>query len=299
MERELRRRRRSATRRSSPRSSKPGTFNDGRAHDYALGLSIGTYKGVREVDHSGSTAGYRAFLARYPDQRVSVAVLCNVSSGAPRDALHAVADAYLGDRAKTPAPPAATYTLVAADVERIAGLYRNTATGVPLTIGRDGDGLRVGRGLSDGLTVDRGQRLVPTSASSFLTASGQKWAFDGRGGAKLADAFGTVDTFERVPPSKPTASQLRGLTGSYVSDEAETTLTVTLDADTLVVKRRPDTTLLLTPVYTDAFNAPQLGLVIFRREGGKVTALSVVQDRVWDLRLAIEQNRRKRECSAR
>jgi hypothetical protein len=41
-----------------------------------------------------------------------------------------------------------------------------------------------------------------------------------------------------------------------------------------------------TPVYADAFSVPQLGLVIFRRESGKVTALSVVQDRVWDLRFA-------------
>jgi Beta-lactamase len=268
-----------------------GAFNDGRKHDYALGLASRTYKGVRTVEHSGSTAGYRAHLARYPEQRLSVAVLCNVSSGAATDALHAVADAYLGDLAKTPAPPVATYALVAADLERIAGLYRNAATGVRLTIGRDGDGLRVGRGLSDGLTVDRGQRLVPTSASSFLTAVGQKWEFDGRGGAKLADAFGTVDKFERVPPSKPTADQLRELAGSYVSDEAETALTVALDADTLVIKRRPDTTLLLTPVYADAFSVPQLGLVIFRREGGKVTALSVVQDRVWDLRFARQPQR--------
>ena len=30
-----------------------------------------------------STAGYRAHLGRYPDQKVSVAVLCNVSTGVP------------------------------------------------------------------------------------------------------------------------------------------------------------------------------------------------------------------------
>ena len=188
----------------------PGRFNDGRTHDYALGLYNRTYKGVRTVDHSGSTAGYRAHLARYPDQRISVAVLCNASSGAATDALHAVADVYLGDRARAPVPPKATYAVPAADLERTAGLYRNTGTGVPLTIGRDGDGLRVARGQSDGLNVDRGQLLVPTSASRFLTASGQKWEFDGRGGATMTDAFGTVDTYERVPASKPTVESARG-----------------------------------------------------------------------------------------
>ena len=45
----------------------PGTFADGRTHGYALGLFVGRYKGVREVYHSGSTAGYSAFLTRFPD----------------------------------------------------------------------------------------------------------------------------------------------------------------------------------------------------------------------------------------
>ena len=60
---------------------------------------------VRQVDHSGSTAGYRADLARYPDQHLSVAVLCNVSSAIAMQAGRAVADVYLGGRAKAVAPP--------------------------------------------------------------------------------------------------------------------------------------------------------------------------------------------------
>ena len=111
---------------------KPGTFNDGRTHDYALGLFVGTYRGVREVNHSGSTAGYRAFLTRYPDQHVSVAVLCNASSANPTQYAHAVADVYLGDRAEA-AP--STRTLTAAQMQEAAGLYRSTMTGLPLMIG--------------------------------------------------------------------------------------------------------------------------------------------------------------------
>lgn len=42
----------------------------------------------------------------------------------------------------------------------------------------------------------------------------------------------------------------------------------------------------LTPVYPDAFSGG-LGFVIFRRdEGGRATALSVIEDRVSDLRFA-------------
>jgi CubicO group peptidase (beta-lactamase class C family) len=82
----------------------PGRFSDGRAHDYALGLYIRRYRGVPEVSHSGSTAGYRAFLTRYPDQHVSIAVLCNAGNANPTRDAHAVADLFLGDALGAPDP---------------------------------------------------------------------------------------------------------------------------------------------------------------------------------------------------
>ena len=77
---------------------------DGKELDYALGLYVGEYRGVRSVWHSGSTAGYRAHLSRYPESGTSIAVLCNVSSGDATRSNNAVADVVLGDRLK-PAPP--------------------------------------------------------------------------------------------------------------------------------------------------------------------------------------------------
>ena len=72
----------------------------GRCRRMRSGLMIGSYKGVREVSHSGSTAGYRAFLTRFPDENVSVAVLCNAGTANPTQLAHAAADLYLGDRAE-------------------------------------------------------------------------------------------------------------------------------------------------------------------------------------------------------
>ena len=80
-------------------------FTSGTMQTYAFGLMIGTYKGVREVSHSGSTAGYRAHLMRYPDQHVSVAVLCNAGTANATQLARSVADLYLGDRLNPSAPP--------------------------------------------------------------------------------------------------------------------------------------------------------------------------------------------------
>jgi CubicO group peptidase (beta-lactamase class C family) len=72
-----------------------GVLRDGEQIGYASGLMIGTYAGVPEVSHTGSTAGYRAFLARYPEQQLSIALLCNVGSANPGGLGHDVADLYL------------------------------------------------------------------------------------------------------------------------------------------------------------------------------------------------------------
>jgi len=254
----------------------PGRFSDGRAHEYGLGLYVRRYKGVRQVDHSGSTAGYRADLARYPDQYLSVAVLCNASSAQATQYGRAVADLYLGDRITATGAPQSAYAASEADLAAAAGVYRNAGRGTAVTVTRDQSGLSAGRG----------QRLVPMSATRFVTASGQTWELNGRG-TRITDAFGRVDTLERTATPKPTADELRPLAGVYASDEAETMLTVAVEGDALVIKRRPDTTFRLTPLYPDAFAAAQLGTIVFRRDGGgRVNALSVIEDRVWDLRFA-------------
>lgn len=177
-----------------------GTFNDGKPQDYALGLMLGELRGVKNINHSGSTAGYRAHLNRFPDTHTSVAVLCNVSSGDATRAANRVSELYLADRLKpaTPARPAA-------------------AAPAPMN----------------------------------------------------------------QPPS---SAQLNALAGDYWSEEAETILTAALDQGALVLKRRPDAVIMLTPIAVDTFRG-SIGTVRFiRNASGAVESLSVNQDRVWDLR---------------
>jgi CubicO group peptidase (beta-lactamase class C family) len=249
-------------------------FNDGRLHKYALGLYVDTYKGVRDVYHGGATAGYRAHVVRYPDQHVSVAVLCNAGSANAKAYANAVAELYLrGLRTEVPAP---SHALTETEAARLAGFYRSALPADVTTIVQDKDGLR----------LQNGSRLVPMSATRFVTADGMTFDFDGRGQMRATDAFGTVDVSDRVEPVRPHPDQLREFAGRYVSDEVDTTLDVVVEGDSLVACRRPASTVPLTPVYADGFSSA-LGWVIFRRDAsGRVVALSVSQDRVWDLQFA-------------
>ncbi|MBE3123793.1 MAG: hypothetical protein IMZ65_03235, partial [Planctomycetes bacterium] len=136
---------------------------------------------------------------------------------------------------------------------------------------------------TDGLSV-RGA-LVPVSASRFVTANGNAtWDFTGGASAQRTDAFGAVERFERIAPAAPTATGLAPLVGRYESDEAEVVMDVAAEGGVLVLKRRPDSVVTLTPVYADAFRG-SIGLVRFHRDpAGAVKGLSVMVDRVWDLR---------------
>jgi len=153
----------------------------------------------------------------------------------------------------------------------ITGLYRDTETGNPLTISTASGSLRSGN-----------VPLIAMSASRFVTPLGNTYEIDGKG-ARVIDALGTAVRYERVEPVKLTSEQLQEYVGTYTSDEAEASLTVAVEKGGLVLKRRPDATLTLTPVYADAFSL-QGAMLIFRRDGGRVSQFSVSQDRVWDLR---------------
>ena len=60
-----------------------GRLNNGSPLTYAFGLTIGTHRGLRTVRHGGSLMGFRAELLRFPDQRFTALVLCNLASIAP------------------------------------------------------------------------------------------------------------------------------------------------------------------------------------------------------------------------
>ena len=251
----------------------PGRLSDGKTFDYAFGLGIGSYKGLREVRHSGTTASYRAFLARYPDRHVSIAILCNAGDSTPRETLHQVTDLYLADAISIePAPE--SVPVAVADLDALAGMYRNIERGDLLNIEHEGTTLR----------FEGEAPLMAQSSRRYSDGDGTSIEFDGKGGATIDDGSGAPIRLERAAAAHPTVTELAALAGTYSSDEAETTFTLRVQDGVLEAMQRPDKVYRLTPLYPDAFGSG-LGTIILRRDGeGDVNEFSVVQDRVWDLR---------------
>lgn len=82
----------------------PGKLSSGKSTSYAYGLEVGRHRGMRAITHSGIGGGSFYFL-RLPEQRLSVATLCNrygVGPGGPETwkLARAVADIFLADSSK-------------------------------------------------------------------------------------------------------------------------------------------------------------------------------------------------------
>jgi CubicO group peptidase (beta-lactamase class C family) len=259
-----------------------GRLTNGREISYALGLVVSSHRGVPEVSHTGSTAGYRAFLARYPDHHLSVAVLCNAANANPGLGQR-VADVFLPGQTTVAARQAgeAEVTLPPEHIAEKAGVYRNLITNEPMRlVVRDGK-----------LHVDGGPELTPLSRTVFRAPNGSVGTFEfGAKGrpAILRLALSSGDTIGYLLEESwtPTLAELRQYTGEYASSEAETTFRVTLEENgTLMLRGRYGRSLELTPRYRNAFSTSDgPGLVQFRRDArGRVTTMSFGMGRVRDL----------------
>ena len=268
---------------------KRGRLNDGFENEYAQGLTVTDYRGVREVSHGGSTAGYQTFLARWPDERLSVAVLCNTTGTNPGAYAHQVADLLLAGTLKAASVPKPV-DVPAGALEQVAGLYRERSTDAVLRVAWDNDKKTLRAG---------GQALVPTGAGLLSIGDGSRTmsVVSGTDGVNPAwpasgPAVGLIDrdgpskprTWDREQPFVPTPAQLVGFAGEYFCEELGVTYTFYIDGDSLKVRFRPAQRFTLTPVFQDAFEANGNIIRFTRNAAGAVDGLRIFAGRVRHLR---------------
>jgi CubicO group peptidase (beta-lactamase class C family) len=151
-----------------------GVLTSGDTLPYAFGIVLQQRRGLDIVRHSGVLMGFRADLARYPSERLTVITLCNLGSIEASDLGDRVADLYLGARpepaavrpAAGAAPPAAARPPrpVPHDLlQQVAGRYRSDELDATWALDLADDGvLRVRR------RTGGAQPLRPDGEDRFL-----------------------------------------------------------------------------------------------------------------------------------
>lgn len=256
-------------------------LTNGRQLDYALGLSITSWRdSVREVSHSGSTAGYRTWLARYPEAHASVAVWCNAGTANAGTLGRQVAQLIVPRPSRTGATPTA---IAAADRERVTGTYRDPRTDAFLTIASAGEYLRVVGPSSDSLRAEGGAGRFSTSAGYaliFSPASAKATALH------VVLPGGEEMEMVSVPPLALEGDALDAYRGRYRSPELESTIVIRRDGGRLLARISPDEEAPLLAFYPDGFRVATSGTTVrfVRDASGQVTGARFFAGRARNVR---------------
>lgn len=243
----------------------PHRLSTGAPTPYGLGLFVDEYRGVPAVRHGGSWAGYRSELLRFPTERTSVMVLCNLGSADPEDRANRVADIVLQGRLPKPAPPPREKA-PPADTRALggfAGVYWNDERMQALRF-RVADGRL---GLVSGREV---LPLADTADGTYgLPQFGLRFRFvDGepRRVERLARAGAPV-ILTGGPAWTPDAATLDTYAGVWVSEELQARWTIARDGDALVVPDLRATPRRWLPAIQDVFTSGPSTLKFVVREG--------------------------------
>ena len=255
----------------------PARLNNGRTLGYGRGLFLDSNRGGRVIWHSGGAAGYGTLLARFPDQGLSVATMCNAGDAA-NGSVYArrIFDLFVPPTAPSDAANAAAASPVPSglDATGYAGLFFNEANGQPLRLGVDGGRLRIAGGPPiDAVTKDRFRSTDHTLR--FLSDAEFELRVLSADAIEITTKEGVTFRYRRAQTYAPTAEELKAFAGRFANDETRAVfeLTPAKGGLTIRVNWNDSQALELRPVDRDTF---QTGGMIFRfrrDSAGRVVAL--------------------------
>jgi CubicO group peptidase (beta-lactamase class C family) len=258
----------------------------GPTQAYAIGLNVGTLRGLPVVSHGGSWAGYRGHFLRFPDQHFAVATFCNLTTSGPDSLARKVAGIYLADRMQPDSATMWTTALAAAPRVEMPAAGLRTLTGVWRNVER-GE-VRRTRLVGDTLFSVGAERtrMVPLGDGRFRAASGNEVRFDNPEAPSRMVGRTTAEevTYVRADSAALTPAQLAEYAGDYRSAEVEATHTWKIEKGQLVLYANDRRLGVLEPSYKDGFTRGDTVIDVERDAKGRITGFVVEAGRVRHLR---------------
>lgn len=269
------------------------TLNDGSpatsgpSQAYAVGLTVGTLRGLRVVSHGGSWAGYRGHFLRFPDQRVAVTTFCNLTTSGPDSLARKVAGIYLGDRMQPDTATAWAVALAgaprrevpAASLRALDGVWRNIERGEVRRTRLVGDTLFT-------VAAER-TRVVPLEGGRFRVGPATEVRFEGDSAAPsrmIVRTTAETVTYTRTDTTALTPAKLAEYAGDYRNDEVEAIHTWKIEKGQLVLYVNDRRLGALEPTYKDGFTRGGTVIDVTRDAKGRVAGFVLEAGRVRHLR---------------
>ena len=248
-----------------------GKLNNGMEISYASGLFIAKVNGFDEIGHSGATAGYRGWLAYYPQKKLSVAILSNDGSFSPTGVGAQIAQLFLGKPIQARQP--LQVNVAAESLKRFQGTYRSIRHFDAITFEYANGQIR-----STNHNTEKDKDFIVIHPDT-LYLDGQRWIYISPNRMMALDGTDTL-TYARVFPPDSQAPRLKSLEGIYVSEEAAAEFQIDVIGNQLQVRQKPSKPFPLKPSFRDGFYSDNGQLFEFiRNTKGIVTSLLVSQSR--------------------
>jgi CubicO group peptidase (beta-lactamase class C family) len=268
-------------------------LNNGDTTSYAMGQFIGNYKSLLTIDHSGSDAGFRTYLLRFPEKKLSIIVLANDASIDAGSLAYQIADIYLNYNLKK-----VPVIAVKKSPTSIQSSIKTATKELSSYIGR----YEVQKGLIMDFKLENNDLVVnATGQGKFKLQQTAPDIFKmiGVNGivSFLKNNVGELDRigFEingkkmqgtRIKDKQIDSESMMPYTGQFYSKELNITYNITYANGKLTAKNNRATDTQLSLISADSFSGDQwfMGIVkFFRNDKQFVTGLTVSTDRVKNL----------------
>jgi CubicO group peptidase (beta-lactamase class C family) len=259
----------------------PAKLNNGRKLRYARGLFVDTIRGSQFWWHGGSADGYKSVLGRFPEQGLSIAIMCNSGDGTDRTAfarrifdLYAPATGAQEARNTAPHIAAEGVDVAGLDLNSRAGLFFSEGASEPLRLVVDRGRLRVANGPA--LVATARDRFKRWGADlDFMSDDEFELRFLSQNQFEMKSMEGKTTRYRRAQPYAPTADDLKAFAGRYESAEIGTVFLMEPKGDGLLARleHTPSRSLELKPVDRDTFQISRVTVRFHRDKSGKVVAL--------------------------
>ncbi len=262
------------------RLQEPAVLADGQKIDYALGVAIGQYRGLKTLSHGGGDAGYRSFVLWFPEQELGIAVVSGLASFDSSKFAHSVAELFLSDKVSAPVAqpkpsPRQYISLEPKSLEQYVGHYR-------LDTGIEADVVKKEDKLYAQVPGQGSQELKPMATNRFFIEPVEgEVEFTSKPGGTLALKFtqpGSSMTGERVGLDTGRGFDLSPYPGVYWSDELETQYTILLKGPKLIASHAHHGEIELVPVGKDQFAGAEWFMPnakFLRDPSGRITGLTL------------------------
>jgi len=264
-----------------------GVLENGDTINYAFGLEIGKYLGIKYVTHGGSNLGFDSDIIRFPDHKKSIIILSNSPFFNVNPMMYSIVDIVLEkqikEAPKTESVP--TVHLPKAVLKKYCGPYWNTKINQPRYVYLRNDTIRYNR-------PDRYESpLVPIGNHTFrmLNSSNKQTAStvrfvlkkDGKNELYFRTKDGSESfsySFEKASSSKKYLKQFEGF---FYSEEIEYSFEVKFLDRTLYLITSTNGRYKLNPIKADYFvDRIGRGITFIKNENQDIKGFSMSFSRV-------------------